>query len=382
MRRVALACRWIDGVTGTTTGILERTRRFSRQGWEVHLFGERLDKDRILAAGGVPHGIFKMPFFGDWRRRRFAGLFDARRGREGYDLLEGHGDTLDQDVLMLHNCVHAAHEAIHGAPMNEALSLGILHARILKERRFRLLIANSELMKNDVVRRFSVPPENVAVVHPGYDPARFRAEDRLELGAPMRRELGVEGHEVLVGLVTSGDFRKRGVALFLRALARVRGEGAARMRAVVIGKERRMDSFRNLARELGLSSRIRFLPPTPQVQRFYHALDVFAYPALFEEFGQSVQEAMACGVPVLTSARVGATELLDREGRGMLLEAPDADAMARRLEELIARPHLRRRWGEAAAAAAAPNTWDRNFKRTSELYEALLSPSGVANRIR
>jgi UDP-glucose:(heptosyl)LPS alpha-1,3-glucosyltransferase len=166
--------------------------------------------------------------------------------------------------------------------------------------------------------------------------------------------------------------------LFLRALARVRGEGAGRMRAVVIGKERRMDSFRNLARELGLGSRIRFLPPSPQVQRFYHALDVFAYPALFEEFGQSVQEAMACGVPVLTSARVGATELLDREGRGMLLESPDEDAMARRLEELIAKPHLRRRWGEAAAAAASPNTWDRNFKRTSELYDALLEREGVA----
>jgi UDP-glucose:(heptosyl)LPS alpha-1,3-glucosyltransferase len=144
------------------------------------------------------------------------------------------------------------------------------------------------------------------------------------------------------------------------------------MRAIVIGKERRMDSFRNLARDLGIGARVRFLPPSPDVQRFYHALDVFVYPAFFEEFGQSVQEAMACGVPVLTSTRVGAAELLNREGRDMLLDAPDEDLLAWRLEELIVRPELRRRWGEASAVAARENTWDRNFRRTCELYEALL----------
>ena len=284
----------------------------------------------------------------------------------------GHGDTLTQDVLMLHNCVHAAHEAIHGAPMAEHLSLGRLHARQLQERRFRLLIANSELTKREVTRRFGVPSESIEVVYPGYDPRRFRAGDRPALGEPLRRELGVGTDEVLVGLVTSGDFRKRGVALFLRSLARLRADVASRVRALVIGKERRMGLFRRMASELGIDARVRFLPPSPEIQRIYHALDVFAYPALYEEFGQSVQEAMACGVPVLTNARVGAAELLGREGRDMVLDAPDEESMAQRLEELIVRPDLRRRWGEASAVAARENTWDRNFRRTCELYEALL----------
>jgi UDP-glucose:(heptosyl)LPS alpha-1,3-glucosyltransferase len=133
-----------------------------------------------------------------------------------------------------------------------------------------------------------------------------------------------------------------------------------------------MGLFRRMAGELGIDAQVRFLPPSPEIQRIYHALDVFAYPALYEEFGQSVQEAMACGVPVLTSARVGAAELLGRQGRDMVLDAPDVEDMARRLEELIVRPDLRRRWGEASAVAARENTWDRNFRRTCELYEALL----------
>ena len=193
----------------------------------------------------------------------------------------------------------------------------------------------------------------------------------------MRRELGVGEKDILVGLITSGDFQKRGVDIFIRSLARMNPELRKNVRGLVVGKENHLELYRTLAQQAGLGDRIRFLEPTPQVERCYHALDIFAYPARYEEFGLSVQEAMACGVPVLTSRRVGAVELLGRAGGSMLLENPEESAFAARLEELIAQPDMRRQWSETGMKATKGNTWDRNFQQIQKLYESLLQKKSL-----
>ncbi len=372
--RIAIACRQVAGVTGTTTGIIEHARRLAGLGWRIDVFGEKLDEARLASAGAWARRLRNIPWGAALKRRVFSWRFDRALAREGYDLVWGHGDTLTQDVLSLHNCVHEAHERVHGLPLPRASSVGRLHARILSERRFKLLIANSVLMRDDVVRRFDVQPEAVRVVHPGHDPARFRPEDRL-CGRALRRELGVGSGELLVGLISSGDFVKRGVALFLGGLAGLPPKLKEGLHAVIIGRESRLDHYRRLAAGSGLGERIRFLAPVPDVQRCYHALDVYVHPALFEEFGQSVQEAMACGVCVLAGSRVGAAELLSEDARRMLLDVPGEAGLAAALARLLREPATRRGWAEAGRAAAAVNTWDRNFAATRAVLEELLIPS-------
>ena len=187
------------------------------------------------------------------------------------------------------------------------------------------------------------------MIHPGFSQSRFRPQD-WPLGAPLRRELGMAEGEILLGLVTSGDFVKRGVALFLKAVGGLREELRSKLHVLIVGREKDLEPYRRLAGEAGLGERARFLAPRPEVERIYHALDLMVHPALFEEFGQSVQEAMACGVPVVTSARVGAAELLapDCEARRQLLNRlhrggrpgrPGKDAWRSRL----AAPHRRGR---------------------------------------
>lgn len=364
--RIAIACRQVAGVTGTTTGILEHCRRLSALGWAVDVYGERLDEERVRAAGAAPRRLWRLPWGGYAKRALFSWLFDRAAARGGYDLLWGHGDTLRQDVLSLHNCVHAAHEAVRGRPAPEA-GVARLHGRILRERRFKLLIANSELMRREVVSRFGVPEDSVVVVRPGYDEGRFRAEDKARLRGPARRELGVGEGELLVGLITSGDFLKRGVGTFLSALARLPQGLRERLRALVVGRESRLGPYRRAA-ELALPGRVIFREPRPDVAPMYHALDLYVHPALYEEFGQSVQEAMACGVPALTSARVGASELL-REGA---LAAPDELPLAEGMRALLSDEALRARRAAEGLAACRANTWETNFRATLACLERLL----------
>jgi len=113
------------------------------------------------------------------------------------------------------------------------------------------------------------------------------------------------------------------------------------------------------------------------VAPFYHALDAYVHPARYEEFGQSVQEALACGVPVVAGGLVGAAELLGGEAREFLLEKGGAEELAGKLLDLARDRGLRGRLGASGPPAVAANTWDRNFSATLACYERLLDrPKG------
>ena len=154
--------RHVEGIGGTVTTILEHARRLVQKGWSVDVYGEKLDDEAIRAAGASARRIIGWPF-GSYAKRRFFAWKAGRAVAAGYDLVHGHGDHYRQDVLSLHNCVHAAYEAMHGRPLPEDSGVGRIHAVQLAERRFKRLIANSKLMRADVMKRFGVPPEMVTV---------------------------------------------------------------------------------------------------------------------------------------------------------------------------------------------------------------------------
>ncbi len=368
MTRVAIASRRVEGLSGAARMIIEHGRRLARDGWEVSVFAEKLDKKALLEAGVTPRWVPGWPW-GSWAKRR---AFAAAAGGmvKDFDLVHGHGDLLEQDVLSLHNCVHAAHEAVHGSPLPASDAVGRMHALQLAEGRFRVLVANSKLMKDDVTRRFGVPADKIVVLHPGYDSCRFNAGGREDFGPAMRAELGVKPDELLYGLVTSGDFEKRGLPAFLRAFAAV-AAGSPRAKALVVGKESRPGPYLALARELGVADKVLFREPTAEVWRYYHALDAYVHPAKWEEFGMSVLEALACGLPVITGASVGAAELLKGDARAFVLPDPSGEPLAEAMRAM-SDPGLRARLGALGPAAAMPCVWDRGAASLAALYESLL----------
>lgn len=374
--KIAVAARNANGLSGASTLLWEETRRLAALGHDVHVFAERVDVARFAGVGVRGVRVARWPWGSRLKRRWFAGRVGRAVRRGGFDLVHGHGDLLNQDVLSLHNCVHAAHERVHGVPLPRGSGVGWMHERQLRGRRFRLLIANSRLMKNEVETRFGVPPERIRVVYPGFDPARFRAEDRGVWREAQRRRWAVPDGDVVVGLITSGDFEKRGLPLFLRALALLPSDVRARVRAVVVGKETRPGPYLELVRSLDLGDRVQFETPQVHVEALYHALDVYVHPAPFEEFGMSVQEAMACGVPVLTSRRVGAAELWPAAWNDWLAEVPDAPGLSGRLAVLVKEASLRRSLGAALAPAVRGNDWDAHFLKLRACYDETLDSVG------
>jgi len=360
--RVAIVCRDLGGLGGTTRVVVENARGFVARGWQVDVLAYAYDRQRVEETGARLRPVPGIPW-GSWTKRRlFAAAADWMT--RGYDAVHGHGDALRQDVMSLHNCVHAAHEAIHGTPLPAANAVGRLHALQLSERRFRVLICNSKMMADEVRRRFGVPPEMTRVIYPAYDPGQFNMVEKERLRAEGRAELGLGADDTVVGLITSGDFVKRGVKHFIEAIAQVSRRRPG-LKAVVIGKEARLAPYEAQARRLGVADIMRFHPSGPRVERYYHALDVYCLPALYEEFGMSVEEALACGVPAVCGDKVGAAELFPPEMRRFAVD-PRGPELADRLEELAADAGLRARLAAAAPSAVAGNTWAANVAATAD----------------
>ena len=210
------------------------------------------------------------------------------------------------------------------------------------------IVANSSLVKDALMERYGLASERIGVCYPGYRGARFAASRRPGLRAAARRELRWGEDVPLIGLVTSGDFKKRGLDVFMAVAAAISAE-LPKARFLVVGS-RRLPEWAERDALLARGA-LSYRPKHREPERWLAALDLLLYPAAFEEFGLVVTEAQALGVPVLTSRRVGASETLPEAYDPWLLPSPDAEAFAAHALRLIASPRLRSGLAEAALAS-------------------------------
>ncbi len=197
-----------------------------------------------------------------------------------------------------------------------------------------LLVANSRLVADALCARFGAAPERVVVQHPGFQAARFNPSRAAELRASARRELGIAPDSPLVGLITSGDFEKRGLDVFVARSRAGSRPGEPDARFLVVGSKSLPAAVRGHA--LVGTGRLLYRPKSRAPERWFAALDLFLYPALFEEFGMVVLEAQAVGLPIVTSRRVGAAECLPPAYEPWLAERPLAGELAERVLALLA----------------------------------------------
>lgn len=367
--RIAIVFRGIGDIGGTNNTIADHARALTAQGYTVDLIGEKVHRSGVTPDMGRPCRIHRLPLFKTHRWRWFAARADAmvRAGR--YDFVAGHGHHTRQTVLSMHNCLHLTHEYTTGQVLDPRGGLAEIHDAIFAEDRFVSCICNSTLMQDDIATRYGVDRARLPVVHPGYRAEKFNRADRAHYRDTVRTELGC-GDDLLLGLVTSGDFTKRGLDILLAAYAALEAPAREATRVLVLGKQAGNQQFLSQARELGIADRLYFVGATDQPERYFHALDICVHPARFEEFGQVVQEAMACGVPVVSTRRVGAMERLPPSVYEALPAAPTIEGLCAQMRAVIESAEERRRLADIGFASVVDNTRQANFDATMAIYRS------------
>ena len=232
-----------------------------------------------------------------------------------------------------------------------------------------LAIVPSRAVRDDVVRHLGLPDDRVVVTPEGCEP-RFRPASAPTVDEAVVRYRLPPRYLLAVGI---RDPRKNITAL-LHAFARLRRAGRidAGLRLVLAGARGRLDepAFRT-ARSLGLDQAVMFpgFIDDDHLPALYSGAALFVFPSLYEGFGLPVLEAMACGVPVVTSDAASMPEVAG--GAALLVDPRDVDALAAAIAQGLSDEGLRRRLRSAGLARAAQFSWRRTARRTLDVYASL-----------
>jgi UDP-glucose:(heptosyl)LPS alpha-1,3-glucosyltransferase len=235
----------------------------------------------------------------------------------------------------------------------------------------RAVICNSKMVRDEISTRFGIAPEKLPVIYNAVDSDVFSPELKQHRAA-VRQKLGVPDSATVFLLVGSGYARK-GVATAIRALATLPEDTYL----FVVGKDKSRGHYRRLARRLGVGRRVALLGMQDDPRPFYGAADVFVLPTMYDPCPHAALEAMACGLPVVTSTKCGVAELLTEHDAGLVCAARDVEALARHMAALTDE-EARRLLGARARQAVLPLTPASMTLQLVLLYRDLIAAAAAA----
>jgi glycosyltransferase involved in cell wall biosynthesis len=218
------------------------------------------------------------------------------------------------------------------------------------------IITVSRCAQNDIVREFKLAPSRFTVVPNGIDTDCFHP-----IASVKRRP-----YRLIV--TNSADVPIKGLAYLLRALALL-VPAYPHLELVVVGGLKEKSPIWSLIGQLGIESRIRFTGVIDQKEyvREYARAWTAVIPSLYEGFGLPAGEAMACGVPVISTTGGALPEVVG--DAGLLVPPADPQAMARAIEAVCVDPALAERLGRSGYdRVMAQFTWEAAAKKTLAVY--------------
>src|SRR5262245_31344526 len=227
--------------------------------------------------------------------------------------------------------------------------------------RYLRVTAVTEQVRDDLVHVHGIPSERITVVPPPVEVARFAGATDGRL----RGELAVEDAHVV--LFVGHAFERKGLEDAVAALA-----SCASAHLVVVGGGDPA-AFQRKAEELGVSARLHFVGSVEQPEIYYAAADLVVLPTRSDPWGIPVIEAMAAGVPVVTTEAAGSAPAAARVGAAVLVPARSPAPLAEAMRELLANPDRRREMGERGKAEAARFDVSAVADATLDVYEQALA---------
>lgn len=326
---------------GAERSVAEIAEDFLRSGHEVHVFSYRFGDsmgERIRR-----HRIPVIPFPKSLCLLSFALLASRAMRRGGFDLTISVGETWGADILQSRGGVHWSWFWKSLRAYRNPLSRGVkLLGRLLSPRqwaqglietiaykRAKRIIAISEMVKEDIVRYYKIPPDRIEVNYTKVDTERFHPRNR-RWRAEVRTRYGIPQDAFLI-LFSSHNFRMKGLRYLIETLSILKDSGKD-CYLLVLGRDD-PGPYLRLARRLGCEERVRFAGGVKDPERYYGAADLLVHPTFYDACSRVVLEALSSGLPVITTRSNGASWIIKDKKGGIVLEIPfDAYKLSQRIQ--------------------------------------------------
>lgn len=367
--------RWTD----------RHARRLLALGHQVFLIARRFR--------GAPAGAHLTPIEGKAARTRlgFGAEVERQLIRLPLDVTHDMGDGWSCDLYMPHHGVRSAAFAQNTCLLPAWLRWTRKLAPFLpRYREFRELerrqydlaptktfVAISGMVRKHMQAYHRIPSERLTVVYNGVDTRRFCPATDADRRASFRKQLGFTTETV--ALFIAHNFRLKGLDTLLEALGAAR-RARANLGLVVVGPDN-IGPYVGLAKAHGCEEFVRFVGAQADPVPYYQAADLYAQPTFYDPCSLVVLEALACGLPVVTTRHNGVSELLTPAVEGFVLDDPrDATGLAENLRHL-SESSVRRRASSAARALSLRHSEDENLAAILELYKQVHAKPATSTRV-
>jgi UDP-glucose:(heptosyl)LPS alpha-1,3-glucosyltransferase len=308
---------------------------------------------------------------------RFAKAVEKYLEENHYDLVFGLGRTWTQDVVR-----------VGGGLYRDQISKGrgkrrywprdliaeAIERKTFAEGNYRMVIANSHLTENSLIKEYNIPDKQITTIHNAVDINRFNDHLRQTSGKDLRSQCGfTDDHKVYLFL--GSGFKRKGLDRLLDAFPHtLRQEPQSRL--IIVGHDSAQESYIKRARKLGIYNKVQFLGKRNDAEACYNAADIYVMPTRFDAFGFSALEALACGLPVIITDTAGAAEVMTKDV-GVVISSTEKDftnKLAQAMSSLVTDARdsrVRKKSMELASDYAEKIIMDKNISVLESTLSAL-----------
>jgi UDP-glucose:(heptosyl)LPS alpha-1,3-glucosyltransferase len=381
---------------GCETYIGDLARRLLADRHEVHLYASRWDEAAL--PGGIHYHalpVVRGPRF--LRPWRFSSLCLEALAKNRHHVSIGFDKTWGQDVLYPQGGLHAAsvEHNLRKFRSRWARSLARLSKRFdlahwsfsrLERLQYLVwprpqIIVNSFMVQRHFQRYHGIPPEGLHVVRSAIDPDRFDEQDRPKRRLEWRQHWGIAPRQT-VALFAAMNYRLKGLAPLLHAVARLLARAEFRQAApafrLLVAGNPRTACYCRLARRLGIADHVHFAGHCAEMRNAYFAADFLVHPTFYDPCSLVVLEALACGLPVITTRFNGASELMHPLQEGFVINDPhDHEHLAWCLAQMLD-PARRAACAQAARRTAASWTFEHHYRELLKVLHLAMTAKQAA----
>jgi UDP-glucose:(heptosyl)LPS alpha-1,3-glucosyltransferase len=177
------------------------------------------------------------------------------------------------------------------------------------------ILANSMMVKRDIMNHYPIADKKIQVIYNGVDLQRFQPPESGKK-VIQRKNLDLDGDRII--LFVGSDFRRKGVGVLLKAFSLMNRDGIK----LLIAGGRTKERYKSMAKNLGIDNNVVFWGAEQKVEKLYAIADIFVLPTMYDPFSNATIEAMASGIPAITTAYNGASEIIEDSVNGFVVADP------------------------------------------------------------
>lgn len=332
------------GLEKQTNLIIEALKK---KGLKVTLVTTKPKEKKNLPDGVAFHFINRWPFFSFIRILLFERQTKRWLKKNNFQAILAIDRTTFQTHIRAGNGVHRAYlenRKKYLGKINYLLTrINPLHQIILKIEKkafenpfLKKIIVNSEMVKSQILKYFTLNPEKIKVILNGVEWEKFASPflEGFSKKKQIKEKLGIDPEKFIFLFVGSG-YKRKGLYPILLAASKIENKN---FQIIIIGKDKKLNKYKNYSKKLGLGNNFLFFGKQEDLIPFYQVSDSLILPSFYDPFANVTIEALAMGLFTITSRENGASEIINRRNGIIINDLKDTFEIQRCLESTMKKP--------------------------------------------